>query len=108
MLVNTPEWSLRISWMVILPVVAATAGIFVFAVSAGVKAQRRRPATGAEGLLGEAGVVRAVLAPEGQVLVRGEIWRAVAADGTPVGEGERVRVVGIDGLTLRVTREAAG
>ena len=25
-----------------------------------------------------------------------------------VGEGERVRVVGIDGLTLRVTREAAG
>ena len=31
-----------------------------------------------------------------------------AADGTPVGEGERVRVVGIDGLTLRVTREAAG
>jgi membrane-bound serine protease (ClpP class) len=108
MLVNTPEWPLRISWKVILPVVATTAGIFVFAVSAGVKAQRRRPATGADGLVGEAGVVRATLAPEGQVLVRGEIWRAVAADGTPVGEGERVRVVGIDGLTLRVMREAAG
>ncbi|HSE95944.1 MAG TPA: nodulation protein NfeD, partial [Methylomirabilota bacterium] len=107
MLVNTPEWPLRISWMVILPVVAATAGIFVFAVSAGVKAQRRQPATGAEGLVGEAGVVRAPLVPEGQVLVHGEIWRAVAADGTPVGEGERVREVGIDGLTLRVMREAA-
>jgi membrane-bound serine protease (ClpP class) len=108
MLVDTPEWPLRVSWKVILPVVAATAGIFVFAVSAGVKAQRRRPATGAEGILGSAGVVRAALAPEGQVLVQGELWRAVTADGVPVGEGERVRVVGIDGLTLRVTREAAG
>jgi membrane-bound serine protease (ClpP class) len=108
LLVNTPELPhLRVSWTVIVPVVGATAGLFVFAVSAGVRAQFRPPATGAEGLLAETGVARTRLDPEGQVLVRGEIWRAVAEAG-PVGEGERVRVVGLDGLTLRVRRIAPG
>ena len=51
MLVNTPELPLRISWTVIIPVVALTAGIFVFAVSAGVRAQMERPTTGSAGLL---------------------------------------------------------
>ncbi len=49
MLVNTPEFPLRIAWTVIVPVVALTAGIFVFAVSAGVRAQMQRPTTGVGG-----------------------------------------------------------
>jgi membrane-bound serine protease (ClpP class) len=107
MLVNTPEMPLRISWTVILPVVATTTGIFVFAVSAGIRAQMRQPTTGAEGLLGQVGVVRTPLDPEGQVFVRGEIWRAVA-DAGAIPEGERVRIVGVDSLTLHVTRLASG
>ena len=51
MLVNTAELPLRVSWTVIVPVVALTAGIFVFAVSAGVRAQMQRPTTGVAGLL---------------------------------------------------------
>src|SRR6185503_1841040 len=35
MLLNTPELPLRVSWTVIVPVVALTAGIFVFAIAAG-------------------------------------------------------------------------
>ncbi|MBI3455189.1 MAG: nodulation protein NfeD, partial [Candidatus Rokubacteria bacterium] len=107
MLVNTPEMPLRVSWTVILPVVAATTGIFVFAVSAGIRAQMRRPTTGAEGLVGQVGVVRTPLDPEGQVFVRGEIWRAVS-DAGAISEGERVRIVSVDSLTLRVTRLASG
>lgn len=107
MLVDTPETSLRISWKVILPVVATTAGIFVFAVSAGIRAQLRRPATGSEGLVGQVGVARTPLEPEGQVFVRGEIWRAVSDAGT-IAEGERVRIVAVDSLTIRVTRVVAG
>ncbi len=107
MLVDTPEMPLRISWTVILPVVAATAGIFVFVVSAGVRAQLLRPATGAEGLVGEVGVARTPLEPDGQVFVRGELWRAVSEDGA-IAEGERVQVVGVESLTLRVTHVAAG
>ena len=46
---------------------------------------------------------RSALAPEGQVLIDGELWRAVSQDGT-VAAGEAVRVAAIDGLTLKVTR----
>jgi membrane-bound serine protease (ClpP class) len=107
MLINTPEMPLAVSWKVIIPVVGATTAIFVFAVSAGIRAQMRKPATGAEGLVGEVGAVRAALDPEGQVFVRGELWRAVSDEGR-IAEGERVRIVGVDGLTLRVSRAAAG
>ena len=106
MLVNTRELPLGVSWTVIVPVVATTAGVFIFLVSAGLRAQLQRPATGSEEMLGSVAVARTPLDPEGQVFVRGELWRAVADDG-PIGEGERVRVVGVDSLTLRVTRAAA-
>ena len=102
MLVSTPELPLRVSWSVIVPVEAATVGIFVFAVGAGVRAQLRRPATGAEGLMREEGVAQTPLEPDGQVLIHGEMWRAVADVAIPAGA--RIRVVGMEGLTLRVTR----
>jgi membrane-bound serine protease (ClpP class) len=44
------------------------------------------------------------LAPEGWVRLMGERWRAVA-DG-PVGKGDRVRVLRLEGLTLHVKKEA--
>jgi membrane-bound serine protease (ClpP class) len=107
MLVNTAELPLRVSWTVIIPVVAVTAGIFVFAISAGVRAQLSRPTTGTAGLLDEVGEARTPIDPEGQVpgqvMVRGELWTAVAS-GPRIGVGERVRVVGVEGLTLRVER----
>jgi membrane-bound serine protease (ClpP class) len=105
MLVNTPELPVRVSWGVIVPVVGATAGVFVFLVGAGLRAQLQRPATGSEGLLGAVAVARTPLDPEGQVFVDGALWRAVSNAGR-VEEGERVRVVGVDSLTLRVTRAA--
>jgi membrane-bound serine protease (ClpP class) len=107
MLVNTPELPLRVSWTVIIPVVAVTAGIFVFAVSAGVKAQMSRPTTGSAGLVEEIGVARTPIDPEGQVMVHGELWTAVA-DGATIAAGERVRVVSVEGLRLHVERAPAG
>jgi membrane-bound serine protease (ClpP class) len=103
MLVNTPEFPLGVSWMVIVPVVALTAGIFVLAVSAGVRAQMQRPTTGVSGLLHVTGVAQTALDPEGQVMVRGELWTAVAS-APAIPAGERVRVVGVEGLKLKVER----
>jgi membrane-bound serine protease (ClpP class) len=103
MLVNTAELPIRVSWTVIIPAVAVTAGIFVFAISAGVRAQLSRPTTGAAGLLSEVGEARTAIDPEGEVMVRGELWTAVA-NGPGIGVGERVRVVGVEGLKLRVER----
>jgi membrane-bound serine protease (ClpP class) len=52
------------------------------------------------------GIARGALAPEGQVMVQGELWRAVAR--TPVEEGSRVRVVDVNGLTLTVEKTGEG
>jgi membrane-bound serine protease (ClpP class) len=58
---------------------------------------------GAPGLIGQVGMARSRLAPEGQVTVQGEIWRAVA-DSEPIDEGASVRVVDVQGLTLKVAK----
>jgi len=105
MLYDAPETGLRISWYVIIPTVGSTAGLVVFAVSYGLRALYGRPTTGASGMVGETAVVKAPLAPEGQVLVQGELWRAVAEDG-PAGTGETVRITAVDGLTLKVVKAA--
>jgi len=103
MLYDAPEVGFRVSWTVILPTVGATAGLVVWAVSAGMRAMMRRPATGAAGMIGRVVVARSALGPEGQVQVDGEIWRAVS-EGGAIPAGEKVRVMAVDGLTLKVSR----
>ena len=106
MLYDAPETGgLRISWLVIIPTVGAMAGLVITAVSMGLRALYRPASTGAAGMLGQVGVVKRALDPEGQVLIDGELWQAVAEDG-PVAAGEMVRVARMDGLTLTVTRSA--
>jgi membrane-bound serine protease (ClpP class) len=105
MLYDMPESGLRISWLVIIPTVGATAGVVILAVSMGLRALRRPPTTGAVGMVGHVGVVKRALDPEGQVLVDGELWRAVTRDG-PVPAGDNVEIVSVEGLTLTVTRSA--
>ena len=105
MLYEAPELGFRVSWMVILPTVGATAGLVGWAVSAGVRAMRRRPMTGSESMVGRFAVARSVLGPEGQVQVDGEIWSAVS-EGGAIPAGEKVRVTAVEGLTLKVSRTA--
>ena len=110
MLFDAPEvGAFRISWWVIGPTVGAMAGIFLFVVAAGVRALARRPLMGASGLIGQTGVATGPLAPGGQIKLGGEIWQAVA-EGGPVADGMPVRVVDVQGLTLKVvkTSDAGG
>jgi len=107
MLFDAPDVGFRLSWWVVAPTVGATAGLFLFVVATGVRALARRPMLGSAGMIGQTGVARGPIGGEGQVAVQGELWRAVA-DGEPIAEGSRVRVVGVDGLTLRVKGEGGG
>ncbi|MBI1994758.1 MAG: NfeD family protein, partial [Deltaproteobacteria bacterium] len=66
------------------------------------KSQKRKPTLGLEGLLGEIGEVKAALNPTGKIFVHGEYWNA-EGDGE-IGAGEKVRVVGVEGMTLKVRR----
>jgi len=69
-----------------------------------VKAYRRKPTLGLEGLLGEMAEVRVRLNPEGKVFVHGEYWNAESDDEIDVGE--KVKVAGFDGMILKVKRRA--
>jgi membrane-bound serine protease (ClpP class) len=106
MLYDVPETGgIRLSWLVIIPTVGTTAGLVFFAVTMGVRALYRPSVTGSSAMVGRIGVTRMALGPEGQVLIDGELWRAVSPDGR-IEVGETVQVTAIDGLTLKVTRSA--
>ncbi|MBI3637303.1 MAG: nodulation protein NfeD [Candidatus Rokubacteria bacterium] len=105
MLFDAPEAGFRVSWTVLVPTVGMTAGLLLFVLAAGIRALRRRPLLGSAGLIGQTGVAREPLAPAGHVMIHGELWNAVA-DGGPVDEGAQVRVVDVQGLTLKVVRAA--
>jgi membrane protein implicated in regulation of membrane protease activity len=59
--------------------------------------------SGVERLIGERGVVKQRLDPEGYVLVHGELWKArPARPGHPLDPGTRVRVAAFEGMLLLV------
>lgn len=93
---------LSISLTLIIAVVALTAAFFLFAFGMAFRTHRRQVTTGEEGIINEIGVAQSRIAPQGNVAVHGEIWRAVSEQ--PIKKGERVRVVGVKGLTLTVEK----
>jgi membrane-bound serine protease (ClpP class) len=100
-LIDTSVPELRIHLRTALTATLPFALITVFLVRLALKARSLKVATGAAGMVDEIGVARTALAPEGSVFVHGEWWSAVSD--VPVPEGAKVRVVGLDGLKLRVT-----
>ena len=81
----------------------ATLGSFVLAVSYLVfRSQKAKPSLGIEGLIGEVGLAREKLSPRGMVFVHGEYWTAEADEA--IETGERVQVVGLDRMVLKVKR----
>jgi membrane-bound serine protease (ClpP class) len=102
MLFESPIPALRASLSVIIPTVLFTAGFFIFAVTMALKAQMAKPATGAEGLVGEIGIVRSRISPEGKVFIHGEFWNAYADE--VIEENEKIRVLKTEGLILKVER----
>ncbi len=91
---------------VIVAVVIASALFFTVAGRLGLKAQRRRKLTGAEAMVGEEGeAISDFRRGRGKVFVHGEIWNAVSDE--DIRKGDRVTVIGVEGLRLRVRRVSA-
>jgi membrane-bound serine protease (ClpP class) len=90
----------RLSWSVIAGATLVTTAFFLSIVTAGMRAQRRRVTTGAQGLVGRRAVVAEALAPAGRVRLGAEYWNAVSS--TPLEPGAEVEITGVDGLRLRV------
>jgi membrane-bound serine protease (ClpP class) len=95
---------LSISPWVILLTVGFTAAFFAFVVGKAILAQRRRAVTGREGVVGAVGSVRQsqTIAGTLMVLVQGELWEATSSQ--TLAAGDKVTVVAMDGLCLRVEK----
>jgi len=100
MLIDSPSPYLRISWAVIIPVVALSTLLFIITVSLAVRVQREKADTGKEGMLGLEGDAKTDIHAHGQVFVHGEYWTAWSDE--PIKQGERVKVESIKGLKLKV------
>jgi membrane-bound serine protease (ClpP class) len=103
MLIRTDQtWSIgRLSWTVIITAVGLTSLFFLFVVGMGLKAQRAKPVSGLEAMIGEVGHSISELNPAGTVRMHGEIWRAVSPAGL-IPQGKKVVVTGFENLTLQV------
>ena len=106
LLFDTPTSDFGVDRSIVFTAVG-TIGSFVLAISYVVfRSQKTAPALGKEGLIGQIGEVRGRLAPTGRIFVHGENWRAEAD--APIDVGEKVRVVGYDGMQLKVRRLSEG
>jgi membrane-bound serine protease (ClpP class) len=104
MLVDSARPELRVDPWNLLPVILAFAAFVTALVRLVIQAQRRRPQTGAEGLVGQRGEAVTDIDPEGWVIVQGECWRARADE--RIASGESVDVLSVEGLLLRVRKGA--
>jgi len=90
-----------VSWGVIFATTTATALFFLFIVGMGLKAQRLKPVTGMQALIGKKGEAINVIDPTGMVQVNGEMWNAESLSGK-INPGENIIVKEIKNLTLYV------
>jgi membrane-bound serine protease (ClpP class) len=100
LLIDSPIPEMRVRLATTLAVSIPIGFITFFLMSLALKARKQRVVTGQEGMIGEIGVARTSLEPEGKVFVHGELWNAVAK--TTVPEGARVRVKSVEGLHVMV------
>lgn len=99
---------LSLSWITLGVGMVGLALTFIVGMPSMVRTRFATPTIGREWMIGEMGEAVLAIDPEGVVEVRGAQWRARANRATPVGRGDRVRVVAIDGVTLEVEPETGG
>lgn len=100
MLMDTEVEGLRVDWRLIAGATVALGAASFLLVTYGLAAQGRKVTTGEKGLIGMTGQVISWDGAAGYVMVDGERWRAVSSDA--LNAGDAIKVVSLDGLTLKV------
>jgi membrane-bound serine protease (ClpP class) len=102
MLIDSDDPAMQISKMILYPTLGMTFLFSIGSIYLAKKAHQLVTTTGMEGLLGEIGVVKETLNPEGRVLIHGEVWRAESD--TVISVGEKVSVEVVKGLKIQVRK----
>jgi len=106
MLFESPLPFMRVSLWVILPTVISITAIFFGAMYYGLKIRHKKPVSGVEGLVDEIGIANTDIAKEGKVFIDGEYWDAWSDE--LIKAGEKVKVVEVVGLKLKVAKYSQG
>ena len=102
MLIESDDPAMQISKMILYPTLGMTFLFSIGSIYLAKKAHQLVTTTGMEGLLGEIGVVKETLNPEGRVLIHGEMWKAESD--TVISVGEKVSVEVVKGLKIQVRK----
>ena len=104
MLIDSPAPEMQLGWPFIVASMVGLAAITSLLVRLGVRAQMAPPVSGRAGMIEEVGMALSTIGPgtPGRVATHGEIWAATSEE--DINEGDRVRVVSIDGMRLTVRR----
>ena len=78
-------------WLIVSIAVVLGTG-WAFAISKAIQVRRTPVSVGPQQMVGEIGEFRG----DGQVFVRGELWRARVPEGSSLRRGEKVRVDAVD------------
>jgi membrane-bound serine protease (ClpP class) len=103
-LFDTPDAELAVDRGIIVTAALCASAFMLFIGTLAVRTWRQQPVSGPEGLIGEIGEVRVRLAPRGKVWIHGEYWNAESDEEIEVGQ--KVRVVSMNHMVLRVRRVA--
>lgn len=98
-----PYLTTSVSLEIIITFVALTAIFFLVIINLAIKALKGKVLTGPQAIVGKVGISKTALSPYGTVLVYGEDWEAEAIS-EDIKEGEKVKVVEVDGLKLKVSK----
>jgi len=96
------------SWVAAAASLVGLALTFLAGMPAMVRTRFSTPTIGREWMVGELGLARGTVDPDGVVVVRGAPWRARTNRATPIADGQPVRVVALEGLLLEVEPTEGG
>ncbi len=95
LLVDGPIPEMRVHWVTALAVSIPLGVIAIFLMTLVLKAHQKKVSTGEQGMVGEIGIAKTAIDPEGKIFVHGEIWTARSS--VPIPKGERVVVLSMTG-----------
>ncbi|OPY84883.1 MAG: hypothetical protein A4E71_02379 [Smithella sp. PtaU1.Bin162] len=100
LLFDTTEPALKISLQVLIPAVVVASAFFIAVILLAIKAQMRKPFSGSEAMIGTEAEAVTDITGEGEVLVKGEYWKATSD--RPIRKGAKVKILKMEGLNLNV------
>jgi membrane-bound serine protease (ClpP class) len=104
-LLGLPRVGIHIPLWGLVALMVAWASYAIITYRSGSRALRKKPQIGLPHMVGSKGKVVSPLVPEGLVRIKGELWRAKSA-GDRMNTGERITVVGQEGLKLTVRKSS--